>query len=78
MKTFRFNREGLNQCMAYTDYKEIAKEMLENNPQILPMVLIGVLGLSIFLISPGASQVAYKASLDDTTSIIAFKFLGGF
>jgi predicted nucleic acid-binding protein len=77
MKTFKFDKEGLQQALEYKDYIGMAKETIENNPELLPIALGIVIGLTTIIVSPMASAVAYKTSIYDSV-IVAFKYLGGF
>lgn len=76
-RVYPFTREGLNRALQQKDYIGIVSETLQNNPQLLPIALGIVVGLTTIIVSPVASTVAYKTSIYDS-GIVAFKYSGGF
>lgn len=75
-KAYPFTHEGLQSALQHKDYIETVKETIENHPEVFPVALLLILSVSVLLVSPLATGVAYKGSVDN--SIIAFKYLGGF
>lgn len=79
MRTFEFSRKGLNEALAHKDYIGIAKEKLEEHPEVFVLALTAAVIAAATIVSPGASAIAYKSGAIDISEI-AFKYMnyGGF